>query len=59
MCGTYEGGGGGCAVVWYYVSNPLRRAALDLWDSHPARCVRHVPPFETFMAPAECVCVCE
>ncbi len=36
-------------------TSPLRVAALDLWDSHPAPCVCHVPPFETLMAPAECV----
>lgn len=40
------------ACMW---TSPLRLAALDLWDSHPALCACHVPPFETLMAPAECV----
>lgn len=44
------------ASMW---TSSLRLAALDLWDSHPAHCVRHVPPFETWMAPAECVWLSE
>lgn len=42
----------GCATMR---TSPLRIATLDLWDSHPAYCVCIVPPFETLMAPAECV----
>ena len=46
-------------VIWASIwTSPLRLGAVDLWDSHPAQCVRatcHVPPSETLMAPAECV----
>ncbi len=56
----------GCADVCHWSTNmwairasmwmsPLRLAAQDLWGSHPAHCVSHVPPFETLMAPVECV----
>lgn len=52
-----------CVCVWRCLwavpagmwTSPLRLAALDLWDSHPAHRVCHVPPFETLMDPAECV----